>query len=379
MPFPDDYYTVKDSSTATGRRVNLTDAGMPQNVDDTPVSAAPYNLNDGFSPGQVITLKVPGLDTPEAFANTNPIPLNDLSRNESQDSKEPIVVIDAATNKRVPIWVELDSNATSPAGTALLIHARDPVRGRPPLHRRDAQAQGLGGQQALRAGGLPLLPRRPALERGGDHQPVASGSRTCSARCARRKSSATTSTWRGTSPSPATRTSPAACCTCAMTRSRSSATPAFPTGSSRATRPRSRSTRWSEDPNPGQIAAPDHGHVHGALLPDQQLRGAGGHRPGRGRQPDSARHLRRRTSTASSPTPRDRVVPAARRCTATVCWAVPARSARARSAAWRRRTTSSSAPPTRSASPRRTSRTRSGSSRTWAASPSSPTASSRGC
>ena len=26
LPFPDDYYTVKDSSTATGRRVNLTDA-----------------------------------------------------------------------------------------------------------------------------------------------------------------------------------------------------------------------------------------------------------------------------------------------------------------------------------------------------------------
>ena len=122
MPFPDDYYTVKDSSTATGRRVNLTDAGMPQNVDNTPVSAAPYNLNDGFSPGQVITLRVPGLDTPEAFAKTNPIPLNDLSRNESQDSKEPIVVIDAATNKRVPIWVELDSNATSPSSTALLIH-----------------------------------------------------------------------------------------------------------------------------------------------------------------------------------------------------------------------------------------------------------------
>jgi hypothetical protein len=123
MPFPDDYYTVKDSATATGRRINLTDAGMPKNVGGTAIAAAPYNLNDGFSPGQVITLKVPGLDTPAAFAATNPIPINDLSRNESQDSKEPIVVIDAETGKRVPIWVELDSNATSPASTALLIHA----------------------------------------------------------------------------------------------------------------------------------------------------------------------------------------------------------------------------------------------------------------
>ena len=122
MPFPDDYYTVKDSASATGRRVNLTDAGMPQNASGTPIAAAPYNANDGFSPGQVITLKVPGLDTPAAFTNTDPIPLNDLSRNESQDSNEPIVVIDTETNQRVPIWVELDSNATSPATTALLIH-----------------------------------------------------------------------------------------------------------------------------------------------------------------------------------------------------------------------------------------------------------------
>ena len=122
MPFPDDYYTVKDASTPTGRRVDLHDAGMPQNKDGTPITAAPYNLNDGFSPGQVITLRVPGLDNPQAFANTNPIPINKMSRNESQDSNEPITVIDADSGKRVPIWVELDSNATAAASTALLIH-----------------------------------------------------------------------------------------------------------------------------------------------------------------------------------------------------------------------------------------------------------------
>ena len=125
LPFPDNYYTVKDSSTATGRRVNLTDAGMPQNKDGVPITAAPYNLNDGFSPGQVITLRVPGLDTAQAFTNTNPIPLSDLSRNESQTSNEPIVVINAATGKRVPIWVELDSNASTPGDTAVLIHAAE--------------------------------------------------------------------------------------------------------------------------------------------------------------------------------------------------------------------------------------------------------------
>ena len=122
LPFPDDYYTVKDTATATGRRVDLHDAGMPQNVAEKPIAAAPYNLNDGFSPGQAITVRVPGLDNPQAFANTDPLPLNQLSRNDSDDSNEPIVVIDADTAKRVPIWVELDSNATSPDSTSLLIH-----------------------------------------------------------------------------------------------------------------------------------------------------------------------------------------------------------------------------------------------------------------
>jgi hypothetical protein len=122
LPFPDDYYTVADSSSATGRRVNLTDAGMPQNSSGVPIAAAPYNLNDGFSPGQTAVVRVPGLDTPAAFTATDPIPLNDLSRNEELRADEPIVVVDAQTGERWPIWVELDSNAPTPAETALLIH-----------------------------------------------------------------------------------------------------------------------------------------------------------------------------------------------------------------------------------------------------------------
>ena len=122
LPFPDDYYTVADNSTETGRRVELHTAGTPANNANTHIDAQPYNLNDGFSPGQVITLKVPGLDTPAALANTDPIPLNDLSRNESQTSNEPIVVIDAATGQRVPIWVEIDSHSPNADERGVLIH-----------------------------------------------------------------------------------------------------------------------------------------------------------------------------------------------------------------------------------------------------------------
>jgi hypothetical protein len=65
---------------------------------------------------------VPGLDTPDAFAATDPIPLNDLSRNEELRANEPVVVIDAETGQRWPIWVELDSNSSTPEQTGLLIH-----------------------------------------------------------------------------------------------------------------------------------------------------------------------------------------------------------------------------------------------------------------
>ena len=93
---------------------------MPANVSDVHVDAAPYDLNDGFSPGQAIVLRVPGLDTPAALANTDAVPINHLGRYRAKNA--PVVVIDAKTGKRWPIWVEIDSNASTPAETALLIH-----------------------------------------------------------------------------------------------------------------------------------------------------------------------------------------------------------------------------------------------------------------
>ncbi len=120
LPFPDDFYTVADPSTATGRRIDFEAAAMPANGAGTPIAPGPYNLNDGFSPGQSIVLKVSGLDTPAALAQTDPVQLNHLGRYAEHDA--PVVVVDATTGERWPIWVELDSNAGSPADTALTIN-----------------------------------------------------------------------------------------------------------------------------------------------------------------------------------------------------------------------------------------------------------------
>jgi len=148
LPFPDDFHTVKDGSTPTGRRVAFEDAAMPENASGTPIAAAPYNLNDGFSPGQSIVLDVPGLDTPEAFAATEPVPLNELGDYERKNA--PVVVIDTKTHERWPIWVELDANSSSAEDTSLLVH---------PAKNFDAEHRYVIAMRKLRdAGGEQLAP-----------------------------------------------------------------------------------------------------------------------------------------------------------------------------------------------------------------------------
>jgi hypothetical protein len=120
LPFPDDYYTVPDPSTATGLRINLKTEATQPNTAGQRVDTAPYNLNDGFSPGQTIVVKVPGLNSIAAMQTTGAVPINHIGEYASPD--QPIVVIDATTGQRWPIWSEIDSNATDPGRVAVLIH-----------------------------------------------------------------------------------------------------------------------------------------------------------------------------------------------------------------------------------------------------------------
>jgi hypothetical protein len=107
LPFPDDYYTKADPSSPTGRRIDFRELAMPTNVSGTPIEAAPYNVGDGFSPGSVITLKIPGIETSADVAATGAAPINGIGRYRATNA--PVVVIDASTGVRQPIWVEIDS------------------------------------------------------------------------------------------------------------------------------------------------------------------------------------------------------------------------------------------------------------------------------
>jgi hypothetical protein len=120
LPFPNDYYTVEDPSSPTGKRIDFETAGMPANVLGTHISAAPYNLSDGFSPGATILLEVPGIDTVADVRASGAVPINHIGRYRRANT--PVVVIDAGSGKRWPIWVEIDSTAADPAKAALEIH-----------------------------------------------------------------------------------------------------------------------------------------------------------------------------------------------------------------------------------------------------------------
>jgi hypothetical protein len=118
-PWPNDHFTRADPTSPTGKRLALQGGWMPRNRFGKPVSAAPYNWSDGFSPGNMIVTKVPGLDTPEAFRRTGAVPITDIER--SFDRDQPIVVINARTLRRQLIWSELDEKPAEPRYVTLIV------------------------------------------------------------------------------------------------------------------------------------------------------------------------------------------------------------------------------------------------------------------
>jgi hypothetical protein len=128
LPFPNDAFTKTDKKTTTGRTVALRTSQMPRTAKGKAIDASGWKGLDGFSPGSVILTKVPGWDTDAALKRSGAVSLSDLSTYTKKDA--PVLVIDAETGRRWPIWAELDANAK--AGKRLLeIHpAKNLTEGR---------------------------------------------------------------------------------------------------------------------------------------------------------------------------------------------------------------------------------------------------------
>jgi hypothetical protein len=119
FPWPNNYFTKRDRSTDTGLRLALTKSAMPRNKNRKPIDPTDMNRADGFSPGSAMLVKVPGLDRPAAVRRSKLPPLTNLSKGLAKRS--PVVVINARTGKRHPIWAEIDSNPKRAADRVLII------------------------------------------------------------------------------------------------------------------------------------------------------------------------------------------------------------------------------------------------------------------
>jgi len=100
FPYPNDYYTVADPSTATGRRLALPEEIMPPNTGGQRSTPGAFNEMDGFSPGIAAMTHLPGatvtgLATPDTIG-------------DSLLADSPTVILNAQTGERVPHWVDRD-------------------------------------------------------------------------------------------------------------------------------------------------------------------------------------------------------------------------------------------------------------------------------
>lgn len=143
LPFPNNHFTRADAATETGLRVNFSQEGMPLaspvnipadyqrifinlvTTEETRTDPTEWNRNDGFSPGAMIMTHVPDIDLDQ----TGAVRITDIKQSLEDDA--PILVIDAETGQKQLIWSELDANATSTDGQALIIRpAKNLIEGR---------------------------------------------------------------------------------------------------------------------------------------------------------------------------------------------------------------------------------------------------------
>jgi hypothetical protein len=116
MPFPNNLFTKPDKTSATGLWVHLPAAAMPVDKAGARIGVAPYNQNDGFSPGSSIVVHVPGVDLGKSHA----VALGNIAA--SLKKSQPIVLVDEQTGQRQLIWSELDANVTGAQNVNLEIH-----------------------------------------------------------------------------------------------------------------------------------------------------------------------------------------------------------------------------------------------------------------
>ncbi|MHB8594704.1 MAG: hypothetical protein ACYDB3_10320 [Acidimicrobiales bacterium] len=135
LPYPNDWFTRYDPTSATGRRLDLNVLAMPRNVEGKPIDPSAWNTSDGFSAGAQILMVVPGMTKNyELAALRLPTDLNLAVNNYSNIG---VIQLDATTGKTWPVWVEIDQYTSEagvvPAGTVGIVGTPRRRRRSPPM------------------------------------------------------------------------------------------------------------------------------------------------------------------------------------------------------------------------------------------------------
>src|SRR3954463_1941712 len=130
LPYPNDWFTKPDASSATGRRLDLNALAMPRNIEGKPIEPQEWNRSDGFSAGAQILTVVPGMTNNADLVPSGLPPVTDLGMNARSDLG--VVLLDTQTGRHWPVWTEVDQYTDeaglTPAGTVgsvqqdLMIH-----------------------------------------------------------------------------------------------------------------------------------------------------------------------------------------------------------------------------------------------------------------
>lgn len=114
LPYPNDWFTRADPTSATGRRLDLNVLAMPRNVAGIPINPADYNDSDGFSAGSTLLTVVPGMTHNGDLAASN-LPTDVNMDANANPCAMGVVLLDTTDGTCWPVWVEIDQY-TSEAG-----------------------------------------------------------------------------------------------------------------------------------------------------------------------------------------------------------------------------------------------------------------------
>src|SRR5438309_6092096 len=116
LPYPNDWFTKPDPTSATGRRLNLNVLAMPRNVEGKPIEPQEWNRSDGFSAGAQILTVVPGMTSNSDLVPSGLPPVTDLAMHTSPDPG--VILLDATTGQTWPVWAAAHQHTQEPGAAS---------------------------------------------------------------------------------------------------------------------------------------------------------------------------------------------------------------------------------------------------------------------